>query len=189
MGYKDKKYETADSEKHVAYIWGDNGNGHYTHREELYFGHLKDMLPEFKGGSVIEVGPGTGKYGVMLHNNFDIESYTVVDIEKNINDSKQTFKDNKLDGEFVMSQYFEGLFDRKFDIFISNICLSETPDYYRDTLLNNILKNCKFVLIIDGDGYKKEYNTWLTDTVKKYFTEVEIKNSGYAKCLAIAGKK
>ena len=189
MEYRDKKYETADDEKHISYIWGNEGNGHYTHREDLYFSHLKDMLPEFKGGRVIEVGPGTGKYGVMLHNNFDIESYTIVDIEKNIKDSKATFANNNLGGEFVNAQDFETLFGREFDIFISNVCLSETPDYYRDDLLNNILPNCKYVMIIDGDGYKLEYNDWLGNTVKKYFTNVEIKDSGYAKCLAIVGKK
>lgn len=189
MEYRDKKYLTADEEKHVAVIWSEEGNGHYTHKEGLYLNHLKTMLPEFKGGRVIEVGPGTGKYGVMLHEHFDIESYTIVDIEKNIKDSKNTFANNNLEGDFVMAQDYETLFDKEFDIFVSNVCLSETPDYYRDKLLNNILKKCKFVLIIDGDGYKKEYNTWLVDTVKKYFPEVESKPSGYAKCLAIAGKK
>ena len=89
----------------------------------------------------------------------------------------------------MTSQDYDILFNKNFDILISNVCLSETPDYYRENILNNILKNCKYTFIIDGDGYKVDYNKWLLDTVGKYFEKVTSIESGYAKCMVIVGKK
>ena len=70
MKYKDKKYITIDNNKHISYIWGNKGNGHYTQKEDLYLSHLTTLLPSFSGGDILEVGPGTGEFGVLLHKHF-----------------------------------------------------------------------------------------------------------------------
>jgi hypothetical protein len=63
------------------------------------------------------------------------------------------------------------LVGKEFDLFISNICLSETPEKYRQFLFDEIMPNCKRCFIIDGDGKDDSYNEWLEKSVKTYFPE------------------
>ena len=56
-----QRYDLADDKKHISQLWGDDGVGGYTKKENITFKTLQKMLPNFKGGSVLEVGPGTGQ--------------------------------------------------------------------------------------------------------------------------------
>jgi hypothetical protein len=98
------KYDTEDLVNHITVLWGKTGNGHYTQKESMYFSLFKTLLPDFTGGTVLEIGPGTGKFAQMLFNHYKIQNYTILDLAKNIKDSKNTLK-NHLFPTIVYQRY------------------------------------------------------------------------------------
>lgn len=181
------KYGTSDQVNHISNLWG-TGKGYYTQAEAKYI-DLFSKMSSFTGGTVLEVGPGTGSYAGKLHDGYAIKQYTILDIESSINDSKSYLTGRGLDCEFVLSRDYEVLFNRKFDLFVSNLCLSETPSYYHTNIFNNILPNCERIMIIDGDDYLEGYNDLLMEAVKSTFTKVDVRDSGVCGCWAIYGEK
>ena len=185
---KNKKYETVDSNKHISQLWGDDGVGGYTKKEGISFRYLKKMLPQFKSGNVLEIGPGTGRLALMLHQQFEIQRYTLLDLEKNIKDSKNLLEKNNFPADYVISQDYESLFSKKFDLIMSHYCLSEVPEYYRNNLLDHVMPNSKMAFIIDGDGFRPEYNGWLKAMFEKHYKKVCVEDTKvYKYCPAYVG--
>lgn len=181
--------DTVDFERHIIRMWSDGGYGHYTKKESMYMDFLERMLPEFKGGSVLEVGPGTGQFAKMMFARFDISSYTVLDLEENISDSQMLLTEAGLECDAVVSQDYESLFDKQFDLFVSNVCLPETPDYYRVNLCSNVLPRCNFAFIIGGDDKNEAdgYGKWIRDLFNCTFSQVAELPTGYCSTFAIGG--
>jgi len=179
----------------ISNIWVDGGIGHYTKREPMYIEYLNKQLPNFKGGRVLEIGPGTGVFAKMLIENFDITDYHVLDLEKNVQDSVSYIKSLNLgiELEYTYSQNYEDLFDKEFDLIVSNICIPETPKDYREDLLNNIIPNSKSSMIIgqlrgkwvEGD----EYETWIKNLFNENYDNVECELTPYLNCYALTGEK
>lgn len=188
MGFeKDKQFNVVDKNKHITHLW--DVAGEYSKKENLYMSLFKEVNPNFIGGSVLEVGPGTGEFALRMHQNYNIERYTILDLEKNIQDSKDLFKRQNLKGHFITSSNYEMLFGKSFTIFISNICLPETPDYYWKNLINNVASKCKYIFIIGSDNtLKTDYNKWVPETIKKLFQHIVILPSGYCNTFLIYGE-
>lgn len=177
------KYDVEDKVNHITNLWGSGagaikpgveGKGCYTQKEKVYFEYFTKMLNGFKGGNVIEVGPGTGRFALMLMKSFPIKEYTILDLKKNMGDSMKLFQDNNLSGIFIESKNYKQIFNKSYDLFVSNVCLSEVPDYYREDIFNNVLPNCKSVFIIDGDPDQITFNIWLKESITKHFGVVNI---------------
>lgn len=184
------RQEVVDFNRHVTKMWSDGGGGHYTKREPMYMGFLRDMVPGFDGGSVLEVGPGTGLFAKMMFEGFDLSSYTVLDLEENIRDSQKLLSEAGYDCECVCSQDFESLFGRRFDLFVSNVCLPETPDYYREALCEGVLAGCRFAFVIGGDDKKtpgSPYGDWIRKVFAERFDVVVERETGYCGTFAIGG--
>jgi len=179
-----------------AFTWGLEGVRHYTNRESVYFKHLKGVEYSFDGGSVLEVGPGTGKFAVQLINEHNIKKYTVLDIERNIMDSVNYINSKKLniDLSYIYAERCYEAFDKKFDLLVSNICIPETPKEYRRDLLNNIIPNCKSAMIIgqlkEGrpvGGSGEDYERWIKGLFDKNFKTVKCNLTSYKNCYALIG--
>lgn len=176
--------------KLISETWADGGFGHYTKEEPMYLEYLEKLLPRFSGGSVLEIGPGTGLFAKMLIDKFDINKYTVLDLEKNIFDSVNKLK-HQYELDYVFAQDFRNLFNQKFDLVVSNICIPETPKEYREELLNNIIPNTQRAMIIgqlngvwvDGD----EYEVWLKGLFENSFNKVSCELTPYRNCHALVG--
>jgi len=65
--------------------------------------------------------------------------------------------------EYIEAEKIEMLQDRKFGLFISVYCLSETPAEYREYVLKEIIKNCRKIFIIDLDDTVKPTPKMLKD--------------------------
>jgi phospholipid N-methyltransferase len=192
------KYDVEDKINHITNLWGNGagsikpgleGKGCYTQKEKVYFEYFKRML-NFKGGTVLEVGPGTGNFALMLMRSFSIKEYTILDLKKNMGDSMRLLQENNLSGTFIESKNYKQTFNKSYDLFVSNMCLSEVPNYYREDIFNNVLPNCKNVFIIDGDVDQITYNNWLKESIAKYFKVINIVDKPTAisrGCFAIAG--
>lgn len=193
--YRDKrgrlvnKYATEDYDNHISTLWGAYGTGHYTKREELYLSFFDKIFENFTGKEVLEVGPGTGKFALALLKTYNIQRYTILDLEKNIKDSKELLGKENFNVEYVESSHYQTLYGKEYDLFVSIMCLSEVPDYYRENLGNNIFPRCKNIYIIDGDSEDPAFDKWMISTVEKNFTYVDCQPSGYYTCLVVSGKK
>ena len=176
-----------DSNKHITYQWSDEGSGHYTQKEDMYMSFFKKMLPEFNGGVVLEVGPGTGKFANQLFYTYDISDYIILDLEDNINDSRNFLDSKGYNVQYVCSQDYETLFDNIITLFVSNVCLPEVPEYYCKNLVDHMFPNSDYAFVIGGNEFSY-YNDWIKEVFNKYFTTVDIQETGYGKTFAISGK-
>jgi len=179
------KYDTADEEKHITNLWADGGIGHYTRREDLYIRYFNGMSL-FTTGTVVEIGPGTGEFAKLLLEQYDINQYIIIDLEKNIKDSKETLKEyNNI--IYITSQEYEKVFDYDVDLVVSNCCLSETPANYREDLIERLFQKCNHAFVFDGDGQNLQFNVWLTGIFHSHFYHVLSTSTEYCKCIAISG--
>lgn len=181
-------------EKHAGKHWDGTGTGHYTHQDVMYREFMDNQIPNFKGGKILEIGPGTGKFAVQLIRDFDITEYKVLDLEENIMDSVNLIKEQTgMDVGQVYSQNYKDLFGEKFDLIVSNVCIPETPKNYREDLLNNVIPNTKFSMIIGQLTGKwvegNEYEVWIKNLFNNNFSEVKCELTPYARCYALTGEK
>ncbi len=113
----------------------------YVVRAELIAENLKD------GDSVLEIGCGYGGLAREILKMVDV-SYTVVD---NTEMLKQTRKTLKRKVKYVDARKIASLRDKKFTMFVSHFCLSETPQQYREYILKYIIRNCQNISVFDYD--------------------------------------
>lgn len=123
--------------------------------EELVEEFLKNKLTE--NSTVLDIGTGSGAIAVTIAKK-SLAKVTSVDIsEKALNVAKINAKNNNAQVEFVLSDVFENLMDRKFDFIISNppyISMSE----YENLDIDVKAYEPKLALVADDDGlyfYKK----------------------------------
>lgn len=117
-----------------------------------YESRAKNIIEKLNDGdSILEIGCGYGGLAIEIFKKVQI-SYTVVDIPEMLNQTKDFLKDK---AEYIIPDDIEMLEDRKFTMFISHFCLSETPPEYREYILKNIIKNCQKVSVYDfEDSFK-----------------------------------
>ena len=177
----------------------------YTKQDNVYMSHLNNQ-PKIRSllenGSVLEVGPGTGKYATMLIEKFNVRKYTVLDLKENIEDSLiNLFNQKKIresrgkpetEIEGIYAENYSSLFGQEFDVLIANNVFTETPKKYRENLLNNVMINCKSSMIHDqieendaiglepmGSFYKELYS--------KVYNKVIFEPTGYSNCYCLIG--
>lgn len=179
----------------ILKMWEDKGYGHYTHQEPMYMEYFTSFFPNFSGKKVIEIGPGTGLFAQMLIDKYKIKEYTLLDIKKNINDSMSNLQSQnpKIIFHPITSNSFRNTFNKKYDLIVSNICIPETPKEYREELLNNIIPNTKYAMIIGqltGDWVvEDEYEVWIKSLFNNNFLDVKCKLTNYKNCYVLTGKK
>ena len=177
-------------EKYISDIWKMDGGGHYTNQDDMYFQYLRKLLPNFIGGDVLEMGPGTGVFALKVINEYNLTKYNVLDLEKNIQDSINFLKLKGFGNvEYYYSQEYEKLFDRKFDLFVANIVVPETPKDYRENLLNHIIPNCRNAMIISQINPDNGYEEWIINLFNNNFDDVKKELTPYKNCYALTGEK
>lgn len=117
-------------------------------------------------GKILEIGAGTGWFAKQILTNYPDVEYTILDIERNIeNTVKHTLADFP-EVRYITSANYTDALNETYDLFIETHCLSETPRYYYIDILGKLkTRNC---LVIDygGDPYDPGFN----DTLQAWFT-------------------
>lgn len=117
-----------------------------TMRPKRYAEHARMLVEKLKDGdSILEIGCGYGGLAQEILKRISV-SYTVVD-NKSMLVQARKFLHEKV--EYVEAKKIKTLHDRKFTLFVSFHCLSETPPEYRKYVLKNIIKNCQKISIKD----------------------------------------
>lgn len=111
--------------------------------------------------SVIEIGAGYGAYCEEFHNQIKVKDYTIVDTKSMLRFSKAYLKEKCINCTFLDTE--EPLPERNWDLFISNVCISEIPDEHAKEMLSYLFKRVKRVAIIDCEL------PWLSDLIKENF--------------------
>jgi len=145
---------------HLKASWKEGGAGRFTEKNAEYLSFFKQAFPEFSG-SILEVGPGTGKFAKLLLETYDISRYTILDVERNLEHPQSTLS-SFCNVEYVPSFQYEDVLEDSFDLLIAVQCLSETPQYYRSDLLENV--KCGSCFIIDGNPSDEEF----TNLIKRF---------------------
>lgn len=99
--------------------------------------------------SILEIGCGYGGLAKEILREKQV-AYTVVDNRIMLNQAKRLLGNTVI---YVDAKEIRKLKDLEFDLFISHYCLSEIPLEYREYVLENIIKNCQKISVIDmNDG-------------------------------------
>lgn len=131
------------------------------------------------GDSILEIGCG---YGGLARETLKRKSvsYTVVENEEMLILAKRFLGDGV---EYIDAAEIETLQGRKFDLFIADFCLTETPAEYRKYVFENIAKNCQRISILENDLFNIEKD------IRKYFTIEKTKWSGHLRRWEYAGER
>lgn len=97
--------------------------------------------------NILEIGAGIGNFCKTLQDGFNVASYTILDTPSMLRVSKFFLDYYKV--PYTAVENSDDLFGKKFDLCVSNLCMSELSDEYIDGLLKNVLINCRYVFIID----------------------------------------
>lgn len=143
-----------------------------------YEEHAKMIIREINTqDSILEMGPGFGGLAKEILKRINV-SYTVVDNEMMLNQAKKFLGDTV---EYIEAKKIGTLKDRQFELFISNFCLSEVPPDYQKYVVENIIRNCQKLFIIDRT------DDFIGEELEKHFV---IKKNEYSKDQSIyIGKK
>ncbi len=135
---------------------------------------IKDINKSVSKLSVLDIGTGSGAIAIVIKKE-TIAKVTAVDVSKSaLLVAMQNAKSNNAEIEFVESDLFENLTDRKFDIIVSN------PPYIESEVIKSLDKEVKDnepMLALDGgtdglDFYRKiirETPNYLNKNGKLYF--------------------
>jgi len=119
-----------------------------TMRPSAYKGQAEEIIKRIDiRDSILEIGCGFGGLASEVLKLMSVR-YTVVDNKIMLAQAKRFLGDTV---EYIDAEKIEMLQGRKFGLFISHYCLSETPPEYREYVLKEITKNCQGIFIIDLD--------------------------------------
>lgn len=173
-------------------LWESNGYGHYTKLDNMYMDMLSNLNVD-NFSNVLEIGPGTGEFAKMVIGKYDPIEYYILDLPENIGDASKTLTETGINFFAIEANNHEYLFDKKYDLLVSNICIPETPKEYREKVLNNIIPNCNNAMIIgqlEGNwDIIGNYKEWILDLFNKNFSEVKQIKTSYRNCIALIGMK
>jgi hypothetical protein len=176
-----------DVDMHIGRLWVHGGGGHYSRQENMYMRMLKKYMPTFGGGSVLEIGPGTGKFADMMFNEYLINSYTILDLEKQIHDSMDFLESRDRECNYFVSQDYRTIYNTKFTLVVSNVCLPETPIDYREDLIDHLFLRCWGAFIIGGNDPEKRFVDWMKDKFLSTFKNVNFVPTGYCNTTCFIG--
>jgi len=131
-----------------------------------------DLLEKFiqiDNFSILELGAGFGNYCKVLHEKANIKKYTILDTPSMLRFSKFYLNAFNIPCTFIESDKYEEIGNETFDLFISNICLSEIPTEFLESLLAFVLPKCdKLAVIDDRNSPFRDWFLSFVDSLKHF---------------------
>ena len=139
----------------------DSGDQEYVN---LWKEHFNDF-----SGRILEIGAGNGFLAKnILLNNPDVE-YTILDLEAHFDEINKNLI-NFSNVNYVKSSEYEKVFEQTWDLIVETHCLSETPKYYYQDILEKLkVSNC-FVIDYGNPSedphFRPTLDNWFDSTFK-----------------------
>lgn len=131
---------------------------------------MMDFLGPLENINILEVGAGFGNFCLNINEKINISEYTILDTKSMTRFSSKFLEHHGIKCNFIHPENLEDLFCKKFNLFISIGCLSETPKQYMEDIIENILPNCNMAYIKDGNSSDdNKYNNYLKSSFEKNF--------------------
>lgn len=127
--------------------------------------------------NVLELGAGFGNFSRIFRQFIEVRQYEIFDIPVMSRFARKFLKEHLLPTLiFNSATDIEYAHATNYDLFISNICMSEMPHNWRQEIVDRIWPNCKYLFMIDGDSEdNKEFDLWLTSQIRKHFNVIGVK--------------
>ena len=98
---------------------------------------LYRMFGDLSGKNIVEIGTGYGGQAKIIHDAFDVESYTAVDLPECLGVMKKYL------GKFGINDIEYDYKDKNYDLVISNYAFPECSKNIQDIYINEILSKAK----------------------------------------------
>jgi len=143
-------------------------------RPANYPAQVKLIIDRFpiENMDILEIGCGFGGLCYTVHQNKVPKSYTVVDNPEMLKFTKETLKGIE-NISFINAPDMDTINwgERKYDLLISNYCISETPKEYQDFVFEKVFPVCGNIFMLDGDK-KSDYPNRLKLALAENFSNV-----------------
>jgi hypothetical protein len=170
------------NDENLKHTWKSHPNVHGAVTPGGDKEYMKLFREHYDGftGSILEIGAGTGFLANEILTHYPHIDYTILDIEKNIEEVvKKTLIDHP-EVKYITSANYEKVFDEQYDMLLETHCLSETPRYYYTNLFNNLsIKSC-FVIDYGGDPTDPGFNDSLLAWFEQFPSKQVLKNYNLA---------
>ena len=137
------------------YWGGKGGDDHYNTRKEsaddstvIQMNFLKDYLHKFNFKSVYEIACGYGRFTKLISENFKVDDYVAVDINKSQIKHAKELCDPKI--QFLVTPIEDHKIDKKFDlVFGAEILLHIKPEDIQNIINKLVSLSKKQIIIMD----------------------------------------
>ena len=139
----------------------------------------------FDGAEVLDLCTGSGAIAITINKETGAKVVAVDISSEAISLARENANENQAQVEFIQSDMFSNLEDRKFDLIISN------PPYIRSSDIDNLqdeVKNFEPILALDGGKDGLDFYRIIADNASKYLNEngVVLLECGYDQAKEIA---
>lgn len=107
---------------------------------------LGDIINEFgdlNNKDIVEIGCGYGGQCKIIFDNFDVKSYTLIDLEPVLNLSKKFLENVGINTNKIEFKTMSELTYKEYDLFISNYALTECTKEVQLEYYNKVISKCK----------------------------------------------
>lgn len=136
---------------------------------------MKKAFGELENLSILEMGGGYGNCCKVMCDREMVSSYTLLDTPHMLRLAKRFLKEHNVSCNLVSCHDVESLYGAEFDLFIAATCMSETPQEYRNQIVENIWPNCKRLFVTNADQRAHpdlddgNWDEWLENAINRHF--------------------
>lgn len=169
-----KKFNGTNIKHLAAYVrYPLEKNNEQTNQQLEIINHFFDL----NNKSILEMGAGFGNLCYMISEKKSNIKYTILDTDQMIKFSKHYLQNKNTKCNFVDIMDCEQVISKNYDLFISNNCLTETPEKFRklfiEFLFSGTYGKINNVFIIDGSK-DETFKLWLSQIIKQNYSKLYI---------------
>jgi len=133
-------------------------------------------FPSLQNPSVLEIGGGYGNFCHIFNHILGYKDYTILDTNSMLRVAKKFHEITQIQCNYIPTEDYISLKEKKFDLLVANVCLSEIPYQHVLNILECVAKNCSRLFIIDADYKIVDNLSKIFDYLHQYFEIKQVKD-------------